>query len=978
MLVPRHYETLSVLHEHTLPPRAYYIPASRRMDDIFLKREQSDRLQLLNGSWQFHYYESIYALHDAFYENAYDCAAAGFTELLVPGLWQLHGFDMPQYTNIRYPFPFDPPYVPQDNPCGAYVHHFSYQRDPQASRTHLVFEGVDSCYYVWLNGSYVGYDQVSHAAGEFDVTDFIREGDNTLAVLVLKWCDGSYLEDQDKFRMSGIFRDVYLLKRPEKAIRDYRIQTAVAEDRAELTVSLQYFQGNAVETRIRLEDAEGHCLAEEQVPEDGTLQLQISDPVLWNTENPYCYTLVLETPGECITEHVVLRHIEIRDSIVYFNGQKIKFRGVNRHESDPETGFMVIDEADLEAHGSFLLYRKEDTDQERFRRWNEKLADDPAWEAAILDRVQQMILREKNRFCIVIWSMGNESAYGCNFEKAVAWTKAYDDSRLTQYESDRYRDDRKTYHYENIDLYSRMYPALSEIREYLDRDGSKPFLLVEYCHSMGNGPGDFEDYFQLIRQEDRMCGGFVWEWCDHAIYKGTAEDGRKIYAYGGDHGEEIHDGNFCMDGLVYPDRKIHTGLLEYQNVYRPLRLLSYEQSSGRLHFHNYMDFDDAADYVDITYELTQDGILLEKGQLPSVSVPPHGEGKTTLPLSIPEKGRIYLRLCYRLKKELPLLEKGQLLGFDEVQLDNADGRNQQAQAWLSEAAENAEISVQETEDSILLSGRDFAYAVSRKTGLFTSLCFAGQEYLQHPMELNIWRASMDNDMYIRKEWEKARYQAAYTRAYQVGVLQNNHGTFVMAGAAVLSDGVQKIMDVRLLWKIGGDGRIQALLESEKDPELPALPRFGLRLFLEPGLQELSYYGMGPQESYRDKHRGSRHGLFSGTVEEQHEDYLRPQENGSHYDCDFVVLTGSRGGFAAAGPKTFSFNASVYTQEMLAAKAHNYELVAGDSTVLCLDYKQHGVGSNSCGPEVLPDYRFDENTFDFALTLVPFVKRGGKG
>ena len=379
-------------------------------------------MQLLNGSWQFHYYESIYALHNAFYENAYDCAAAGFTELPVPGL---------------------------------------------------------------------------------------------------KWCDGSYLEDQDKFRMSGIFRDVYLLKRPEKAIRDYRIQTAVVEDRAELTISLQHFQGNAVETRIRLEDAEGHCLAEEQAPEDGTLQLQIFDPVLWNTENPYRYTLVLETPGECITEHVVLRHIEIRDSIVYFNGQKIKFRGVNRHESDPETGFMVIDEADLEAHGSFLLYRKEDTDQERFRRWNEKLADDPAWEAAILDRVQQMILREKNRFCIVIWSMGNESAYGCNFEKAVAWTKAYDDSRLTQYESDRYRDDRKTYHYENIDLYSRMYPALSEIREYLDRDGGKPFLLVEYCHSMGNGPGDFEDYFHLIRQEDRMCGGFVWEWCDHAIYKAS-------------------------------------------------------------------------------------------------------------------------------------------------------------------------------------------------------------------------------------------------------------------------------------------------------------------------------------------------------------------------------------------------------------------------------------------------------------------------
>lgn len=1020
MLVPRHYESLTMLHEHTMPPRAYYIPASRQMDDVFVKREQSDRLQLLNGDWQFHYYESIYALHDAFYENDYDCGAAGFSELPVPGLWQLHGFDKPQYTNIRYPFPFDPPYVPQDNPCGAYVHHFTYRRDPQAPRTYLIFEGVDSCCYVWLNGRYVGYDQVSHAAGEFDVTDFIWEGDNTLAVLVLKWCDGSYLEDQDKFRMSGIFRDVYLLKRPAEAIWDYRIQTAVTVDRADLTISLQYFYGNAVETRVRLEDAAGNGLAEETVLEDGALQLHIFDPVLWNTENPYRYTLVLETPGECITEHVVLRRIEIRDSVVYFNGQKIKFRGVNRHESDPETGFvtsaekleidlrlmkqhnfnavrcshypnvpyfyvlcekygfMVIDEADLEAHGPFMLYRKEDTDRERFRRWNEKLADDPAWEAAILDRVQQMVLREKNRFCIVIWSMGNESAYGCNFEKALAWTKGYDSSRLTQYESARYRDDRKTYHYDNIDLYSRMYPAISEIREYLDRDGSKPFLLVEYCHSMGNGPGDFEDYFRLIQQEDRMCGGFVWEWCDHAIYKGMTKEGQKIYAYGGDHGEEIHDGNFCMDGLVYPDRKIHTGLLEYRNVWRPLRFLSYEQSSGLLHFHNYMDFDDGADYVDIFYELTQDGMSIQKGQLPAFSIPSHGEGETVLPLSIPEKGRVYLQFSYRLKKALPLLEKGLLLGFDEVKLDNVDGRNQQALSWLSKAPGNTAVTVQETGDAILLTGREFSYAVSRKTGLFTSLCFAGKEYLNRPMELNIWRAPTDNDMYIRKEWEKARYQAAYTRAYQVGVLQNNHGTFVMADAAMLSDGVQKIVDVRMLWKIGGDGRITALLEVEKDPELPTLPRFGLRLFLHRELQELSYYGMGPQESYGDKHRGSRHGLFRSTVKDQHEDYLRPQENGSHYDCDFVVLTGRQGGFAAAGQKTFSFNASAYTQEMLAAKAHNYELEAGDSTVLCLDYKQNGVGSNSCGPEVLPDYRFDENKFDFALTLVPFAKRCGKG
>ena len=253
-------------------------------------------------------------------------------------------------------------------------------------------------------------------------------------------------------------------------------------------------------------------------------------------------------------------------------------------------GFLVCDEADIEAHGPFMLYRKEDTDYNRFKKWNEKIADDPAWEQAILDRVKRMVARDKNRFCIIFWSMGNESAYGCNFEKALAWTKKYDPSRITQYESARYRNYDVTYDYSNLDLYSRMYPALSEIEEYLEKDGSKPFLLVEYCHSMGNGPGDLEDYFQIIQKDARMCGGFVWEWCDHAIAHGQAENGKTKYYYGGDHGETIHDGNFCMDGLVYPDRTPHTGLLEYKNVYRPVRVVSYDEKTGRLVLHNYMDF----------------------------------------------------------------------------------------------------------------------------------------------------------------------------------------------------------------------------------------------------------------------------------------------------------------------------------------------------------------------------------------------------
>ena len=636
-------------------------------------------------------------------------------------------------------------------------------------------------------------------------------------------------------------------------------------------------------------------------------------------------------------------------------------------------GFLVCDEADIEAHGPFMLYRKEDTDYNRFKKWNEKIADDPAWEQAILDRVKRMVARDKNRFCIIFWSMGNESAYGCNFEKALAWTKKYDPSRITQYESARYRNYDVTYDYSNLDLYSRMYPALSEIEEYLEKDGSKPFLLVEYCHSMGNGPGDLEDYFQIIQKDARMCGGFVWEWCDHAIAHGQAENGKTKYYYGGDHGETIHDGNFCMDGLVYPDRTPHTGLLEYKNVYRPVRVVSYDEKTGRLVLHNYMDFDDISDYADILYEITVDGLCVQKGVLDEVSIAPHSDGVMTLKLDIPQSGKVYLKLRYQLKKELPLLPAKHELGFDEVLLANVDGRNQTAVKWLAEAEEKNEISVSETDTEITLKASDFTYAISKRTGLFTKLQYAGRDYLNHPMELNIWRAPTDNDMYIRAKWENAHFHEAYTRAYKVETIQNQYGVIVMSHVGVVAPTVQKILDVELVWKVESSGRITASMEVSKDAEFPELPRFGVRVFFNKNLSEASYYGMGPQESYRDKHRAASHGLYRSAVKDLHEDYIMPQENGSHFDCDYVELYNGRYGIAAVSETPFSFQASNYTQEMLAQAKHNYELEESDSTVLCIDYALNGIGSNSCGPEVLAAYRFDEKEFQFGFTLVPYVK-----
>ena len=1011
MIVPRFYEDLNVMHDKTMSARAYYIPASVRMNDLVEYRERSDRFQLLNGEWKFRYYSSIYDVTESFYEKGYD--VSGFDQVTVPGVWQMDGYDTHQYTNIRYPFPFDPPYVPQDIPCGAYVHNFEYHREKKAPKAFLNFEGVDSCFYVWVNGAYAGYSQVPHATSEFDVTDLLNEGENTLAVLVLKWCDGSYLEDQDKFRMSGIFRDVYLLKRPEKTIRDYYITTDVEKD--SVVVKLDMHFSEPVETKVTIEDKYGAVVARGEAAENGVLELTVLNPVLWNAENPYLYQVILTMPDEVIVDRIGFRTIEIKDKVVYFNGEKIKFRGVNRHDSDPETGFvinarqikkdlmlmkqhnfnairsshypnapyfyqmcdeygfMVIDEADIEAHGPFMLYRKEDTDRNRFQHWNEKIADDPAWEKAIVDRVRLMVQRDKNRPSIIMWSMGNESAYGCNFEKALAWTKKFDPDRITQYESARYRNYDITYDYENLDLYSRMYPSLQEIEDYLKNDGSKPFLLVEYCHSMGNGPGDFEDYFQMIHKDDRMCGGFVWEWCDHAIAHGTAENGKTRYYYGGDHGETIHDGNFCVDGLVYPDRTPHTGLLEYKNVYRPVRVVSYDQKNGQIVLHNYMDFDNLKDYVDISYEMTQDGLTVEKGKLANVVAAPHSDAEVELKLQVPNTGKVYLKLIYRLKKQMPLLEQGYELGFDEMKLANEDDRNRQAVKWMEQEKAIGTIHVKENDRQIVLQAKDFTYVLDKRTGLFEDMQFAGRSYMNHPMELNIWRAPTDNDMYIKQEWKKAHYDAAYTRAYHIEVLQNKHGVLIMEHAAVVADTVQKILDVKMTWKINEDGKIEAVIEAIKDKEFPDLPRFGIRMFLNKKMDEITYFGMGPQESYRDKHQASCHGLFRSKVAQMHEDYIRPQENGSHYDCDYVELTNGQCGIAAVSKNPFSFNASVYTQEELERVSHNYELKESDSIVFCMDYAMNGIGSNSCGPDVLDKYRFAEEAFQFQFELIPFVK-----
>ena len=1016
MIVPRHYEDLKIMHENTMPSRAYYMPASHDMGPLVEDRFSSDRVICLNGTWEFQYFNSIYDLQEKFYEQGYDCSR--FTQVEVPGVWQNYGYDSHQYTNVRYPIPLDPPYVPQENPCGAYVRKFYYEIPEEAPRAYLNFEGVDSCFYVWVNGKYVGYSQVSHATSEFDVTEVLKNGENTLAVLVLKWCDGTYLEDQDKFRMSGIFRDVYFVNRPENVVYDYFTTTEIQEEQAVITVQASY-QGKAVPTKLTLYDAEHKEIASQVFQENtGTVYthkavILVKEPNLWNPEQPYLYTLVLETEGEVITDRIGLREICVKDAVLYVNGTAIKFKGVNRHDSDPVTGFVigleqmkkdlqmmkesnfnavrsshypnvpyfyqlcdeygffVIAEADNESHGTQSQYLKDSSWENVSRRWNERISDNPEFIPATLDRTKLCVHREKNRPCIVIWSMGNECGYGCTFEEALKWTKGFDSTRLTCYESSFYRSDRRKYDYSNIDIFSRMYPSLEEIQEYMDKKPDKPLLLIEYCHAMGNGPGDLEDYFQIIYEYDVLCGGFVWEWCDHAIYQGQAANGKEKYLYGGDFGEEVHDGNFCMDGLVYPDRTPHTGLLEYQNVYRPARVVSFCQKTGELCLENYMNYVDLKDYIYLVYEVNCDGKLLEKKQfILQESVLPHKKGTILLDITVPDSGKCYLKVSYHLKHGTSVMAQGSRMGFDEILLKNQDGRNQQATALLeTQEQKEAEVQVSETDRFLSIRSDTFFYVYNKLSGLFEQLSVDGEELLETPMELNIWRAPTDNDRKIKQEWIDAGYDRSKARAYDTHWEMNGEGIRIYSTVSVAAVAIQKVLDIEAVWKIYRTGEISVKMHVKKDREFPQLPRFGIRLFLRGEYENLKFYGLGPHESYRDKCRSCSHGLYDTTVEEQQEDYIRPQENGSHTDCDYLMLEKEDQTLAAVSSRPFSFNVSYYSQEELTRKAHNFELEKSGSTIVCLDYAQNGIGSNSCGPELRKEYRLEEETFTFAMKFL---------
>ena len=1002
MLFENYFENLGVLHRNTEPNRAYYIPDAEGAAP-FCCREKSERFLLLNGEWDFRYYENVRALSEEFWKEGF--CRCGFEKIPVPSVWQNHGHDRHQYTNTRYPFPYDPPYVPLENPCGAYVRDFCLGEKKDGFRYYLNFEGVDSCYYLWVNGEFVGYSQVSHSTSEFDVTGYLRSGKNTVAVLVLKWCDGSYLEDQDKLRMSGIFRDVYLLARPENHIRDFTVRTPLSNDYKSAKVEVCFeFAGEKQPVSYVLTAPCGCEVAKGTA--DGCLSIPVENPTLWNAENPALYTLTLTTPGETIRQKVGIREVKSEKGVLYVNGRNIKFRGVNRHDSDPVTGyavsveqmkkdlrimkehnvnairtshypnaplftqmcdeygFYVVAEADLEAHGVMDLY---EAHTENYQKKFARIANDPAWEEAIVDRIQHSVIRDKNHPSVLIWSMGNESGFGCNLEAALTWTKNYDPTRLTHYEGAAHDPEQQGDLYKDLDLISRMYPSTKEIEEHLLHIAEKPLVLCEYIHAMGNGPGDAEDYQKLIEKYDNFCGGFVWEWCDHSVYMGKTNEGKAKYYYGGDFGEFPHDGNFCMDGLVYPDRTPHTGLKEYKNVIRPLRV---RKGEGEKEFilHNYLDFTNIKDYLTLSWKLMQDGAEIASGAVESLDIAPHGEQTVTLPLDIPETGTVTVDFFLTRKNDGGLTKAGQCLGTDQVVL-----RRENARKGCGKQAE-ASVNVAETARAIVFTGEGFRYVFNKETGVFDEMVYQNRTVLQKPMEFNIWRAPTDNDRNIRAQWQAAGYDRAISRCYCAKVEMDGGKVVLKTTCSLSAIYLQKLVEMEAVWTICPCGGLKADVQGKFGfGGLPHLPRFGLRLFLNEGMEQVEYFGYGPYESYQDKHRASRLGRFAASVDALHEDYLKPQENGSRWDCSDVTVTNGDLALTVRG-ESFSFNASHYTQEELTAKKHNFELAKSGYTVLCLDGAMGGVGSNSCGPELLEQYRIDKDEqLQIHLAIRPSVQ-----
>lgn len=970
-----------------------------------------------------------------------DCSGV-FRPLPVPSNWQMHGYGIPHYTNVNYPYPVDPPFVPTANPVGLYRRTFEVPADWKERQTFLVFEGVNSAFYVYLNGKRVGFSKGAHLPAEFNLTEYLQEGENLLAVEVYQWSDGAYLEDQDMWRLNGIFRDVYLVSTPATHVRDVFVKTRFAKNYAaatlEVEASLRNYGSrkvNGARLSARLLDPTGQNVFKKGLGKEITIaggtetsvsgRFAVANPLLWSAEEPHLYTLLislLDESGQVLEVqriNVGFRDIKVADQALLINGVAVKLQGVNRHDTDPELGhavslagmlqditlmkqnnincvrtshypndprwldlcdrfgLYVVDETDLETHGLGGGLEKVLPEHELYML--------PAWKEAYLDRARRMVQRDKNHPSIIIWSLGNEAAYGVNHVAMAVWIRAFDNTRLIHYEGV-WNNPHKVP--DVMDLVSRMYPTVEKtIEEAQITTDPRPYYMCEYAHAMGNGPGNLKEYWQAIRTHKRLIGGCIWEWVDHGIRQ-KSPTGEAYYAYGGDFGEQPHDGNFCVDGLNFPDRIPHTGLVEYKKVLDPVQVDAVDLKTGKVKLTNRYAFANL-DRLLGTWNVTCDGQVVQDGTFPTLNVPPRKEKTFTLPYTLPtnrqgENGIYHLNLSFRLARNFPWAPRGFEIGSTQLELPV----KAKAPAILAQAA-LPELRGCETPNTITVQGSGMAeqkIVFCRQRGTIASWNYQGLELINAgagPI-LNAWRAPTDNDRHIVTKWRAAGLDRLVQRTAAVKLEQLAPQACrvtieAVLGAAALVPAFYCTYTYTLL----GSGDVVIQTRIKPRAELSYLPKIGLQLRLAGVLNNLAWFGRGPHESYCDRKESTPVGLYQGTVQQQYVPYVKPQENGNKTDVLWATLTNVRGMGLLASTlpgRTWgvvdtvtagglNVSANHYTTQGFAQAMHTPDLKRLDLTELNLDYAVGGLGSNSCGPEPLDKYRLilnEEVTFTVRL------------
>ena len=986
--IPNYHQSTETLHVGCEKPRAYFVPFPCGCASKHAERGESAFFKSLCGEWSFKFFKSV--------NDVCDLSTEGSDKLTVPMSWQMalgRGYDVPNYTNVNYPIPYDPPFVPDENPCGLYSRKFTVPAAMAGKKIYLNFEGVDSAFYVWVNDEFAAYSQVSHMTSEIDITSLVHAGENEIKVLVLKWSDGTYLEDQDMWRMSGIFREVYLLFRDETHIRDIFVHCDLDDSftDADFTADVDVTGKATVEWTLDCPCGETISSGKCEVDESGKIVVPtVKNAKLWSDEEPNLYTLTLHCGNEYITLTIGARRVEIKDGCVVINGKKVKAKGVNRHDSHHLLGHatpvehMVRDIMIMKAHNvnmvrtshypndprftalcdKYGIYVCDETDLETHgaRPWY-ALSRSPEWEGEYVDRVQRMVERDKNHPCVIFWSLGNESGWGQNHVAMHTWIKSRDTSRIVHYEGANYDYNDGKYLRDVTDIESRMYPSPTWCDNYCkapERD--EPLFLCEYSHAMGNGPGDLRDYWEVIEANDNFFGGCVWEFIDHSVAIGD-KYGDPSFTYGGDFGDHPNDGNFCVDGLVYPDRRVHTGLEELKQAIMPVAVREVKPGTVAIKSRRY--FKSLSD-ISMAWTVKVDGKAVKSGVHPNLDIAPEAEEVFEIvpENELPAHGTVTLDLSFRQNKPTEWADVGYEVGFAQFIYERAEKIKAAPALYPVELCENREeytVTVGET-----------VYKISKFSGMITDICDNGEHLITKPVVPQIWRAPTDNDRNVQWDWRNSSIHNAKVKCYSTEVVKADESEAVILSKISLAAAPNEVVlraDVTYTVKYGMG--IKIACDIKWNIQKKHYPRFGMRLTMPEGAEQMRYFGYGPNESYVDKRLASKLGEYKSTVTENYEPYVFPQENSSHWGCRWAdVHTVAGHGFLFTSCEPFSFNASHFSPEQLTETRHHYELKREPETTVMLDMRMDGIGSNSCGPELAEKYRFNETEFSSSVTIKP--------